>query len=85
MRINLPVRLKNKYFWIGLLALTLQTLDISPESLTNWSLVLQALSEFVSNPISVTTFLAIVLGIAHDPTTKGLGDSEQALSYHEPK
>jgi phi LC3 family holin len=85
MRINLPVRLKNKYFWVGLFALILQTLDISPESLTNWSLVLQALSEFVSNPISVITFAAIILGIAHDPTTKGLGDSLRALEYSEPK
>jgi phi LC3 family holin len=25
------------------------------------------------------------LGIVHDPTTVGVGDSEQALTYEEPK
>ncbi|MBT0940031.1 phage holin [Streptococcus salivarius] len=35
----------------------------------------------------VNTFVVIlvILGIVTDPTTKGLGDSEQALGYHEPK
>ncbi|HEQ0702808.1 TPA: phage holin, partial [Streptococcus pyogenes] len=26
-----------------------------------------------------------LLGVVTDPTTKGLSDSEQALTYHEPK
>ncbi|HER0857828.1 TPA: phage holin, partial [Streptococcus pyogenes] len=26
-----------------------------------------------------------LLGVVADPTTKGLSDSEQALTYHEPK
>ena len=35
----------------------------------------------------VNTFVVIlvILGIVTDPTTKGLGDSEQALGYHEPR
>lgn len=35
----------------------------------------------------VNTFIVIlvILGIITDPTTKGIGDSERALSYREPK
>ncbi|HEP7455050.1 TPA: phage holin [Streptococcus pyogenes] len=29
--------------------------------------------------------LLVLLGVVTDPTTKGLSDSEQALTYHEPK
>ena len=27
----------------------------------------------------------VILGIVNDPTTKGLGDSKQALTYEKPK
>ncbi|MEI4398007.1 phage holin, partial [Streptococcus agalactiae] len=27
----------------------------------------------------------VIAGIVTDPTTEGLSDSEQALTYHEPK
>ncbi|HES3298460.1 TPA: phage holin, partial [Streptococcus pyogenes] len=27
----------------------------------------------------------VLLGVVTDPTTQGLSDSEQALTYHEPK
>lgn len=35
----------------------------------------------------VTTFIQIlvILGIVTDPTTAGVGDSEQALNYDKPK
>ena len=30
-------------------------------------------------------FLLAILGIVNDPTTAGMGDSEQALTYEKPK
>lgn len=35
----------------------------------------------------VNTFVVIlvILGIVTDPTTKGVGDSERALNYNEPR
>jgi phi LC3 family holin len=37
------------------------------------------------NAITVVFGALSSLGIIHDPTTAGVGDSEQALTYEEPK
>lgn len=37
------------------------------------------------NGISILFSALGALGIVHDPTTSGVGDSEQALTYQEPK
>ena len=84
MNINWKVRLKNKTFWVALIpagALLVQqiaalagvSLDLSTET--------QGAVEIVN---TVFTLLAI-LGVVVDPTTTGTGDSEQAMTYTEPK
>lgn len=75
-KINWRVRFRNKTFWltlVPLLVLLTQQLGLKwvPE---NWESIF-------------TTVMAIltVVGIINDPTTAGIKDSEQALSYYEPK
>lgn len=76
MGINWKLRLQNKTFWltlIPLLVLLLQQvgLNIVPE---NW--------EEVFNTIMA---ILTLIGAVNDPTTKGLTDSENAMTYDEPK
>ena len=43
---------------------------------------------FFSNPYLIGTVVMAVLsfiGVLTDPTTKGMGDSEQAMTYEKPK
>ncbi len=75
-KINWRVRLRNKTFWltlVPLLVLLTQQLGLNwvPE---NWESIF-------------TTVMAIltVVGIINDPTTVGIKDSAQALTYYEPK
>ena len=39
----------------------------------------------IQEGVNAFVVILVILGIVTYQTTKGLGDSEQALSYHEPK
>ena len=73
--INFKLRLKNKTTLVALISAVF--------------LMLQQLGLHIPSNIQegVNTFVGIlvILGIVTDPTTKGIGDSEQTLSYQEPK
>lgn len=84
MSINWRVRLKNKAFWVALipavLLLVQQVCAVFGVQLDFGELQAQ----LVAIVGTVFAILAI-LGIVADPTTAGVGDSEQALSYEKPK
>lgn len=78
MKINIEARLKNKVFLISMSVLlisiiykVLSLFGIAP------SVDEHAILEVVS---MVVDFLAL-LGVVVDPTTKGINDSERALTY----
>ena len=83
--INWLVRIKNPYFWIGLIAVILAALGVSPESLTSWDVLLNQVKEFLNNPYAIGCVIVALIGYTNDPTTAGLKDSKNALSYTEPK
>ena len=85
MRINIPVRLKNPWFWIGLIGIILTAMGISPEMLTSWDAVIQAAKDLVSNPYMLASVICAVLGVFIDPTTAGVNDSSRAMTYSKPK
>ena len=85
MKMNLKVRVKNPYFWIGLGGVILTAMGISADMLTSWAAVWDALVNLVSNPFMLGSVVIAVLGVVLDPTTAGIGDSEQAMTYSEPK
>lgn len=88
MKINWKVRFRNPYFWIqigvAILMPILAYLGLSVEDLTTWNKVGQVLLEAVSNPYVLGLVVASVFNAIQDPTTKGLSDSEKALTYTEP-
>lgn len=85
MKINVKVRLKNPYFWVGLVGIILTAMGISAETLTSWQAVYDALIGLLTNPFMLGSVFIAVLGVFVDPTTSGVTDSEQALSYDTPK
>ena len=84
MKVNLPVRIKNPWFWIGLIATILATLGINPEMFTSWGLVWEAIKDVFLNPYQLGCVIIAILGIFIDPTTSGFGDSNRALTYSKP-
>lgn len=92
MKINWKVRVKSPQFWIGLVGVIaspiLAYLGLGFEDLTTWSSIGEVFAAFVGNPYLIGTVVMAVLsfiGVLTDPTTKGMGDSEQALTYEKPK
>lgn len=84
MSINWKVRAKNKAFWVAIipadLLLVQQVCAVFGVQLDFGELQAQ----LVAIVGTVFAILAI-LGIVADPTTAGVGDSEQAMGYDEPK
>lgn len=56
-----------------------------PEMFTNWGLIYQQMKELISNPFMLASVVLAVTGVLFDPTTRGLSDSSQALTYKEPR
>ena len=81
MKINWKVRAVNPYFWIGLIAVVLASVGVSPESLTSWAILKDQLLALIGNPFAIGCVAIAVIGYVIDPTTRGIGDSEQALLY----
>jgi len=83
-KINWKVRIKNKAFWIAIISALLLLLK---EVLAICGVEIEI--AFVSDQLkaiveTVFTILAL-LGIVNDPTTSGISDSSQAMTYDEPK
>ena len=83
MKINWMVRIKNKQFWIHLipaLALVVQAVA----AVFGYTLDFSTLVGKVLTVVDAVFALLVILGIAVDPTTAGLSDSERALGYETP-
>ena len=73
--INFKLRLQNKTTLVALISavfLMLQQFGLE-------------IPRNIQEGVNTFVVILVILGIVTDPTTKGLGDSEQALGYHEPK
>lgn len=84
MKINIPVRFKNPWFWVGLCGTILTAMGVSPEMFTSWGAVWEAVVNLFGNPFMLVSVVLAVLGVFVDPTTAGIGDSKRALSYKSP-
>lgn len=84
MSINWKVRIKNKAFWVALipalLLLIQQVCGVFGVQL-DFGQLQDQLTAIVGTVFAILT----ILGIVADPTTAGVGDSEQAMTYTEPK
>jgi len=82
--INWKVRLKNKEFWMSLIPAILLLIQVVAAP---FGLVLD-FGELGNQLLAIVNAIFAILaifGIVMDPTTAGVGDSAQALTYTEPK
>lgn len=86
---NLKVRMKNWSFWVSVLisigAPILAYFGLTAADITTWATLGRVLLEAVSNPYVVGLVLVSLYNALIDPTTKGIKDSAQALTYEKPK
>ena len=89
MKINWKVRLKNPVFWaqvaVALLSPILVSLGLQWGDMTTWPALGEVLRQAVCSPVILVAVIVSLWGVITDPTTQGLGDSQQALTYDKPK
>ena len=82
--INWIVRFKNKAFWVALIPAILLLIQVVA-AVFGFTLDLGDLGNKLLDVVNALFAVLTILGIVVDPTTAGTGDSEQAMTYGEPK
>lgn len=82
--INLTVRFKNKAFWVAFIPALLLLIQVVA-AVFGYSLDLGDLGNKLLEVVNALFAVLAILGIVVDPTTQGIRDSNQALTYQTPK
>lgn len=82
--INWTVRVKNKAFWLAVIPAVLLLIQ-QVCAIFGFTLDFGELGNQLKEVVNTVFFILALLGIVTDPTTEGIGDSSQALTYNEPK
>lgn len=82
--INWIVRIKNKAFWVALIPAVLLLIQVVA-AVFGYTLDLGNLGNKLLDVVNAVFAVLVILGVVADPTTKGITDSDQALTYTEPK
>lgn len=89
MKINWKVRVKNPLFWAevaaSILLPILAYLGLSWQDMTSWAALGDVFVKAVQNPVIIVATIVSVWNAITDPTTKGISDSDQAMTYEKPK
>lgn len=84
MRINWTVRIKNKNFWISFIPAMLLLVQVIA-AVFGIKLDLGDLGNKLLAVVNAAFGVLAIVGVVTDPTTKGVSDSEQAMTYEKPK
>lgn len=82
--INWIVRIKNKQFWIAIIPAILLLIQVVA-AVFGFELDLGELGNRLLDVVNAAFSVLVILGIVTDPTTAGISDSKQALTYETPK
>lgn len=84
MNINWKVRIHNKTWWLTLVPAVLVLIQ-AVASLFGFVLDLGELGNKLMYVVECLFLVLGILGIVNDPTTAGVSDSAQAMTYKNPK
>lgn len=82
--INWTVRFKNKSFWLSFIPAVLLLVQVVA-ALFGFELDLGDIGNRLIDVVNAVFAVLAILGIVTDPTTSGVSDSVQALTYDKPK
>ena len=74
---NISVRFKNIFFWLGLIGVIFSAAKIDIQTMTSWGLLIDALTSIVMNPFMLLSVIAAIVGIFVDPSTPGFKDKTE--------
>ena len=81
---NWKVRIKNKTFWLTVIPAVLLLIQVVA-AVFGYTLDFGDLGNKLLAVVNAVFVLLAILGVVNDPTTAGVADSTQALTYQKPK
>ena len=81
---NWKVRIKNKTFWLTVIPAVLLLIQVVA-AVFGYTLDFGDLGNKLLAVVNAVFALLAILGVVNDPTTAGVADSTQALTYQAPK
>lgn len=84
MKINWLVRIKNKAFWVAFVPAVLLLVQTAA-ALFGFQIDLGEIGDKILAVVNAVFVVLAILGIVTDPTTEGVSDSKQAMTYTAPK
>ena len=84
MKINWLVRIKNKVFWITFIPAVLILIK-AVANLFGFTIDFSNIEGNLLDVVEAVFMVLGIIGIVADPTTKGVSDSANALTYKTPK
>lgn len=84
MGINFKARVKNKAFWISFIPAVLLLVQVVAV-VFGFTINLGDLGDRLLAVVNALFAVLALLGVVVDPTTDGITDSKQALTYNSPK
>lgn len=82
--INWLVRIKNRAFWVAIIPAILLLIQVIA-AVFGFEINLGDLGNKLLDVVNAVFAVLVILGVVTDPTTAGVSDSAQALTYTEPK
>lgn len=88
MNINWKIRVKNVSFWVSVAVAVvtpvLAYFGLTAQDITTWGAIWDVTVQAVSNPYVLLMVVVSVYNAIVDPTTTGITDSANALTYDTP-
>ncbi|MBR2388157.1 MAG: phage holin [Clostridia bacterium] len=84
MKINWLVRIKNKNFWLAIIPALLLLIQVVA-AVFGIQLDLGDIGNKLLAVVNAVFGVLAIIGVVNDPTTKGIADSDQAMTYDKPK
>ena len=82
--INWTVRFKNKTFWLAVIPAMLLLIQ-TVAAVFVYTLDLGELGDKLLAVVNAVFGVLVILGVVTDPTTSGVSDSAQAMTYETPR
>lgn len=71
---NIKLRVKNIYFWLGVIGVIFSAAGIDIQTMTSWELLLDAFKNILMNPVLLASVIAAIVGVFVDTSSPGLKD-----------
>ena len=70
-------KIKNPYFWLGMVAIIFASAGVDVATLSSWPLLVAALLSIVNNPFTLLCVILALLAMFNDNSTCGLDGADK--------